>query len=265
MPDSSADVGAALKKINISFIDYEELFESLKTCRLRDDLASIEKGSGSSLCDHTFWDISLKYRYDVLCEEIVRIPNDLAYAIYWSNYYKPKVRNDLNVAPNSSDHFFWFFISMGIRLVSSGWDRIALVLDLAFNTQLGPKCNLAQVLRVIQKNSGVTEHNSFRNLKRFRDNELKELEDGSGKGARHEATHLISPSSRFFFELIEIDCNPSLASHHLNSDGWFDLLTKHHPLFRKGIEDMASLITEMTPITLLCPHCNNEIPVYCEN
>ena len=86
--------------------------------------------------------------------------------------------------PTFADGFFWYHIDYGFRLAPSGWDRLALLLDLAFNTGVGFSCNLKRVLIAItKKDPQIVQDTNFVELTSFRDDQFRDrvlLSDSRG-------------------------------------------------------------------------------------
>lgn len=202
------------------------------------------------LSGNTFWDITPKYRFDVLAEDIPRVANELAFAIGLSSVYLGQVAEGRRpYFRTSADSFFWYHIDFGVRLASSGWDRIALLLDLAFDLKTGTKCNFPLVLREMPKvDEHIIEDGNFKKLKAFRDGRFLDLEAGAGEGARHEATHLLSPSTRFLFEYSDAVAKKlRKVPPELRPEARWDMLVEHHRFYVSGIENTLGLVASRWP------------------
>jgi len=243
------EVFEILPKIGIKVIngDHPLLGELLGHCSgLRSYLLKTEGAqTRRPLLANTFWDIIAKYRLDVLTQDIPKVANQLAYAIAFATLYLDYIAEAGKAYfPNAGNHFFWYHIDFGLRLASSGWDRIALLLDLAYELNTGTKCGLATVLKEIpKKDANIVKQNDFKELKKFRDNWFLDLEANAGEGARHEATHLLSPSSRFLFEFLDgygktLDEVPLKLSPKTQRD----LLIEHHGFYVSGIGNAIRLV-----------------------
>jgi hypothetical protein len=197
------------------------------------------------LLQRSFWDITPKYRFDVLVQEIPKVANKLAYAIGFSSVYLEHVApSRLPYFPTAADHCFWYHIDFGIRLASSGWDRVALLLDLAFDLHTATKCSLPRVLKSIPKSvdPGIVQDQNFKNLKTFRDGRFFDLEAGAGKGARHETTHLLLPSTRYLFSLLDAHARGESVPPELGPIGQRDMLVEHHKQYLCGIQGVGRLV-----------------------
>ena len=242
------EVCRILEKIEIPFPD-PSLSSDIYSCcaEFRQHLLKLETSqTRPPLSGGSYWDITPKYRFDVLARDIPVIADQLAFAIGFSSLYLPQVApSKRQYFPTFADSFFWYHIDFGFRLASSGWDRIALLLDIAFNLNLGNKCNIKDVLKKLPKDSKmVADDKSFKNLKCFRDTKLNDLEAKRGKGARHEATHLLSPSTRFLFEFLETSVAPETGEVPLGLEpkGRRDMLIAHHKSYIAGVQDAVHLI-----------------------
>jgi hypothetical protein len=194
----------------------------------------------------SFWEITPKYRFDVLSQDIPNIANQLAFAIGFSSLYLGQVAESTTTYFKTfADAFFWYHIDFGIRLASSGWDRIALLLDLAFDLNTGTRCSLPLVLKEIPNiDAQIIQDKNFKKLKAFRDGGFLDLEARAGEGARHEATHLLSPSTRFLCEFLDaIVKKPGKAPPESRPKERRDMLVEHHGLYVSGIENAAQLVS----------------------
>ncbi|MCL4473056.1 MAG: hypothetical protein M1455_03830 [Actinobacteria bacterium] len=193
----------------------------------------------------TFWDISEKYRFDLLGQEIAWISDQLAFAIGLASLHRPNVRQTADppyVRPTMSDSLFWFYIDAGLRNASSCWDRVAIFLDLAFSLGLQTSCNFSKVIEMLKKTDAAKDTEELKKLAKFRDGKFQELEAGKGVGARHEATHIITPRLRYFAaEIIEPQSKKILLSTGRGHDYWIDFLLEHHGLYLKGAQDAVDL------------------------
>lgn len=206
--------------------------------------------SKKPLMCNTFWDLTPKYKLDVLSIDIQRIANQIAYAIGFSTLYLKQIRkNKHSYFPTFADAFFWYHIDFGVRLISSGWDRLAFLLDLAHGLNTGTRCSISVVLKEMQKiDAHLVRERNFKILKNIHDTELPLLESGRGKGARHETTHILSPSTRFLFEFIDSN---QLKSKDINSKciaaDHTEILNKHYHLYVTGIESAIKLVSLKWP------------------
>lgn len=199
----------------------------------------------------TFWDISDKYRFDLLGYEIAWIADQLAFSAALASLHRPHMKQTAETPynrPVMSDSLFWFYIDAGLRNASSCWQRVGIFLDLAFNLGLRSDCSFPKALRRLEKNGSVNKSGNFHNLTRFRDGRFQELEARRGVGSRHEATHIISPRLRHWAaEIVEplIDGKPSLKTGR-GPDYWVKFLVDHHGLYLNGAQDAVALVKACT-------------------
>ena len=189
-----------------------------------------------------FWGLSERYKFDILVRELEKIARQIVTSLTFSARYSTKLA-DISMGTYDGtmvDHMFWYHIDFGVRLLSSGWDRIALLLDLAYDLELHDRCNLSRVMKELPKVAiDIEKNENFKFIKRYRDNEFTELENGPGKGARHETTHILTPSSRHFFSFLE---SHNDDTNVLEPHKWMTLLKKQFHLYLQGIKKAASLM-----------------------
>ncbi|MCL5736916.1 MAG: hypothetical protein M1274_15325 [Actinobacteria bacterium] len=218
---------------------------------LRRHLLELEtKQVSLPLSGGSYWDISPKYRLDVLTEDIQHIANQLGFSIGFSSLYLPRIHpGKIPYCPSFADEFFWYHINFGFRLASSGWDRIALLLDLAFGLNLREKCGLRSVLKELPKCQGMDDKGkSYIALKRFRDQRFTDLEAKQGRGARHETTHLLSPSTRYLFEFLEtVVGGARRMPPELEGKARRDALIVHHGFYLQGVQHTIDLVSSRWP------------------
>ena len=197
----------------------------------------------------TYWDLTPKYRYDLLVFDIPSVANQLAFSVWLGTLHVDHLAETTSgYFPTWSDVLFWYHIDFGVRLASSAWDRTALLLDLAFQLDSGASCSLPTVLRLLPGvDSAIVHVASFKMLKAFRDDRFKELEAGPGAGARHEATHLVSPSTRRLAEFIE---SFTRGSPGKKPGEWLEFLQFHHAMYLEGLEHALNLVEERWPPAL---------------
>lgn len=235
-----SDLGLFL--INVDHPILDELYKL--TSNLRSYLLNLETTQvRPSLSHNSFWNITPKYRMDVLRSDIVKIANQLASAIGFSTLYLSQVaESKTTYFPTMADSFFWYHIDFGIRLASSGWDRIAILLDLTYELNTGTECSFPLVLREISKiDRKIFEDVNFKKLKAFRDGRFLDLEAGAGKGARHETTHLLSPGTKFLFEFLENRRKLVSIPPELRPKERRDMLIEHHRFYLSGIRSALQL------------------------
>lgn len=243
-----------LLDLKISLIDLNHPFlgEFYKRCsKFRSDLLNKETAQARPpLSGSSFWDITPKYRVDVLGIDISKMANQLAFAIGFASLYLSQVaKSETTYFPTTADSFFWYHIDFGIRLASSGWDRIALLLDLAFGLNTGTNCNLRLVLKNIPKvDTQIIQDASFKKLKAFRDGRFLYLEAKAGTGARYEATHLLSPGTRLLFEFLDTHAGkPPKVPTELRPKERRDMLIEHHGFYLSRIQDALRLVSLRWP------------------
>jgi hypothetical protein len=260
MPAPLADeVLAKIRELKLELVSndhplQEALFSRLAP--LRNSLLALEASNGGNrpLSASTFWEITPKYRFDILSLEIPKIANQLALAISQAAIYFPlRTIPIIPYSPIITDSFFWYHIDFGTRLVSSGWDRVALLLDLAFHLKTERDCSLRRVLHDIPRiSSEAACQKSFRNLKMFRDTAFREIEGGSSLGGRHEVTHIMTPYTRLMFEFFDAAVDqPGKILPPERAEERFELLRKHHILLLDGVASAIDLVAwkwpELTP------------------
>lgn len=228
-----------------------ELLEKFynSTATLREHLLKQEHGNPRPrLSEVSFMEITSKYRLDALGTEVPQIANQLAMAIGSAKYYLPYTSNiNPTYMYGRPDLLFWYHIDFGYRLASSGWDRIAFLLDLGFDLNTSTNCDYPTVLRLIPKNNThYIKNQNFIHLKEFRDGRFHELEGKRGEGARNETTHLISRSTRYFLELIE-NFREGKSAMIAKRENEIQILFEHHEFFLKGIENSLNLISSHWP------------------
>jgi hypothetical protein len=179
----------------------------------------------------------------MLAEDIGNIATGIALSLALSHIYLPfaPLPNARSQISNVGASLFWYHMESGFRLASSGWDRISLLIDLAFNLQLKEKAKLKAVLRKLPKEYDTLVANPhFKWLKTFRDGAFSYLE-GELPGVRHEATHRVSLSTRFHHEYLE---NFGLwqdgqirAPNELHA-----MLLTHYNYYIEGVTEMVALL-----------------------
>ena len=211
---------------------------------VRKKLLDEEKSNpGGILSGSTFWDVSTKYRWDVLAFDISAIANRLALSLALANIYLPSTAKieDVPYIRTRADELFWYAVDTGFRLTSSGWDRIGLLLDVAFALHLGNQCSFKNAIRKITNVCGDDCNNPYlKALLEFRDTGFVELEGHQrGEGIRHETTHLMLLSTRFTMECLE---NVGTIQRVEDPHEWFGKLRSHYDYYVRGIADAVNLI-----------------------
>lgn len=219
----------------------------ISTSKLRDCLVQIEKtnypdGKLPQISAFNPLRLSPKYQLDFLGIEIPQICNQYCISLASAMYYFP-ITSDTTEGYfyTKSDLFFWNQIDHGFRLASSGWDRIALLLNLGFNLQI-KKYNLSTVLNALPKHvNGITTDDNFKRLKRFRDGKFGDLEMNLSGGARHETTHILSRGTRFFLEFLE-QFEPGSDKSEIRRKEDLNILKEHYGHLFEGINCAYELI-----------------------
>ncbi len=217
------------------------------TKKLREVLVKLEKeqypdGNLPKISENIPLKVSLKYQLDYLFIEIPQICNQFCISLASAYYFLPYTSDTkYGYFYDKPDLFFWTNVDSGFRYASSGWDRLSLLLNIAFNLQI-IKYNLSSVLQAIPTQIvDVIQDDNFKNLKNFRDKRFSELEFKLAGGARHETTHVISRSTRFFFEHIE-KFELGSVKQKRRRENELNLLEDHYKLFIEGINDSLNLI-----------------------
>jgi hypothetical protein len=190
----------------------------------------------------TFWLVSAKYRLDILAMDIPQVADHLSLSIALAQTYLPYLASYKSppYEPTVADEMFWYSIEHGFRLASSGWDRIALLLDLVLKLGVGQHCNFRKVYRELE-GKGLQGVAAFQQLKSFRDGPFLELEELQGEGIRHETTHLMSIRTRFLMEVLE-QFGPQKSDSRMTPESMCGLLAAHYEHFIAGIDNALELI-----------------------
>ncbi|MBE0448659.1 MAG: hypothetical protein IBX64_11275 [Actinobacteria bacterium] len=168
-----------------------------------------------------------------------------------ASLHRPNIKQTADspyIRPGISDSLFWFYIDAGLRNASSCWERVGIFLDLAFNLGLRSGCSFPKVLKNLGKNDLIKNSVQFQNLARFRDGRFQDLEARRGVGARHEATHVLSPRLRYWeAEIVEplMDGKPTLTTGR-GPDYWLQFLVQHHGYYLDGAQDAIALVVTFT-------------------
>lgn len=184
--------------------DITRYYDSIKEERNKNAKLEIEEfiNKGDSLPQisetHPF-DVTPKFKIDYLFQELNNIRIYIAVSISACEYYLPRTSNLRVTSENTYDDFmYWFFVDYGIRLISSAWDRLAHYLYLAFEID-SPKLDINSVLiEIPKKEPDIVNSELFKNLKKIKDERLKEVEDKYSRGLRNEIDHILSSFTRFF-------------------------------------------------------------------
>lgn len=195
--------------LNFESEEISKYYDPIKKIRAKSAELEIEEfiRKGDSLPQlsetHPF-EVTQKYRIDYMYQELKNIKISVAISISTCDYYLPKTSDLKHGAAFTYDDFmYWYNIDYGIRLVSSAWDRLSHYLYLAF--EIGsPKLDINLVLREMPKKfPNITTIDSFKNLKKIRDERLNELKDKYSRGLRNEIDHILSSYTRFYLLTIE--------------------------------------------------------------
>lgn len=239
-------LGVRLLYVNSDII--MQLRESCKPARAR--LVEEEETPGS-LFEQSFWELSSKYQLDILLIDIQVVANQLAYTIGFAEMNKEVAKQQIDIPylQEGEDVLFWYHADFGLRLAASGWDHIALLLNLVFDLDLaGRGCTLSTVMQQLPKHvSEIEAEPDFKKLKKFRDGRYAELQSRhAGEGARDEITHLMSAYSRLMFETFEVAPDQKrLMILRQKPQEQVDFLKEHHSLYLEGIKDTSKLIQTM--------------------
>ncbi len=211
--------------------------------RKRLEAEATEEEKGRRLRDgYSFWEISPSYRFDLLNSEIPWIADELAYAIAYMSIYLPYVQQDVTTrdrGPSMADFLFWYHADAGVRIASSCWERLGLLLDLAFDLELKNRCSFPAAIDKLADSEHtlkIAESEEFKQLEEIRNGEFQELEAGYGKGVRHETTHYLNMRTRFFhMELVEPwVSDEDVEDNSKNAAYWRDFLIEQHRLYIQG-------------------------------
>lgn len=198
--------------------------------RLRNLLAADEKQSGTSkLIGNSPRNLTPKYRLDILEYDLQAIADELALCLAQAHIYIPLVlqRKTPVFAFSTAVKLACYHLDFGFRLASSGWDRIALVLTLAFDLNQQKKWNLKRVLEKLNKIDGLRDNTNLKWLDTFHSNEFQEL-DGEQLGIRHETTHQITLLARYRFEYVEGFSTQSQEQEYKLKEWYGSLLDHYH-------------------------------------
>ena len=176
--------------------------------------------------------------------------NQLVLAISHSAIYFPLCTVPISFyAPTIADSLFWYHMDFAVRLASSGWDRVALLLDIAFELDTRRECSLSRVLQDIPRTCpDVVRVDSFKRLKKFRDGAFADIEGPASLGSRHEITHIMSPSIRLFCEFLETwtgQAGKVLPAER--AEERLKLVIRHHGLLLEGIGAAIELVSWKWP------------------
>ena len=217
------------------------------TSKLRDYLLQSEKinypdGKLPQISAINPLGLSPKYQLDFLGRGIPQNCNQYCISLASAMYYFPLTSDTTEgYFYTKADLFFWNHIDHGFRLASSGWDRIALLLNLGFNLQI-KKYNLASVLNALPKFvSEITTDYNFKKIKQFRDGKFRDLEMNLAGGARHETTHILSRDTRFFLEFLE-QFEPGSHKAEIRRKEELNILREHYGHLLEGINSVYELI-----------------------
>jgi len=265
-PPLEKEIRDALDRLSISLSTDDDSFwmKLSRDCsELRNRLVQeiTEEQRGKKLRDGcSFWEISPKYRFNLLGNEIPWMADELAYAIACMSIYLPFVRQDVQTrsnTPSMADSLYWYHADAGIRIASSCWERIGLLLDLAFDLGLRHRCSFPAALEKLkakddERTKEAAQSEKFQRLEEIRDGEFRQLEAGHGRGARHETTHYLNMRTRFFhMELVEQwDSDVKDADNSRDAAYWLDLLVEQHRLFIEGAKKAMEMVAAMTQETI---------------
>jgi hypothetical protein len=236
---------ASLEELELP-IDYTDLETAILQSPVRNRLMAEESKNPIKLITNgSFWNISAKYRFDLLASEISTVASGLVFAIAHCHIYmrfspRPEAKY---LETTLGSRLFWYHLDAGFRLASSGWDRIALLLATAFDLEINERIKLRTVLQNLpNKYRSLVHDPNFRALKAFRDNQFLEL-DGSPPelGIRHETTHRLSLSGRFLSEYLEQYGKESKEQLRIPID-LYDTLLAHYHYYIDGVDQAIGLI-----------------------
>jgi hypothetical protein len=213
--------------------------------KMRDYFMAQEKHDGvKKITNDSFWNISPKYRFDTLANDIEFIADGLASALALTQVYIPFVP-EIYVIPleiSNGLKLACYHLDFGFRLASSGWDRLALLLDLVFELGLDRECNLKKVLTKLAKEHTYLEDNPhLKWLREFRYGKFDELE-GFPLGIRHETTHRFSLLNRYLSEYLEQFGNDAQEQRHGPKE-WHVILVAHYRYYMQGVVEVAGLMS----------------------
>jgi hypothetical protein len=170
----------------------------------REEFLVAEKNPGR-LMRGSVGDLSPKYRFDTLAMDFGQIGDHLGLSIALADASLPSVMlpTQFPIQPSFADTMFWYAIDNGIRTASSGWDRIALFLELVLHLKIGKLCDFEKVMKCLADDDRYRHNKEFETLDQFRNGAYRQLNNGAGRGLRNEATHLMSTHARYYFEKLE--------------------------------------------------------------
>ncbi|MBE0430127.1 MAG: hypothetical protein IBX61_09715 [Thermoleophilia bacterium] len=141
-----------------------------------------------------------------------------------------------------ADQLCWMNIDYGIRVAGSCWDRIGLLIDVAFKLKLETRCSFPNALKeLLKKDLAVRKNKDFVALENFEKGRFRDLQAGPGKGARNDVTHYFTSRTRYFFTEI-LEDNRKKGRRPKDAAYWIDFLVNHHTEFITGEENSRNLI-----------------------
>jgi len=262
----SDDIIKTLKKHGIDIKrDRDSLFNCLisSTSTYRDE-AMRTFSPNTAFLEGDFWNIPPKYKIDIIVQDILYIVFSISKNIAISLIKSNEISNMIKQYDRSLDDvLFWDSIEHSLRLISSGWDRIGLLIDLVYNLNLNTRCNFPNVINILPKlDITIFDNEYYKKLKQFRDTYFIDLENKRGKGYRHETTHLISLPTRIFFEFLEGKSNINPSIKIKDRPAFFiEFVTKHYEYYIEGTKNTCKLIESfnitITESSYLRKICNN--------
>jgi hypothetical protein len=127
-----------------------------------------------------FWNLTKKARFDIVTEDFERIVWHIDFSIENMNKILPfvsKIKSGQQYSPSKNDDIFWYYMDQAIKSISSGWDRLAILLDMAFEIDLCRDVNLHKVLsEIVKEYPDISSKIDFVRLQNIQRNELQVLE-----------------------------------------------------------------------------------------
>lgn len=223
--------------------------QNLRSYLQKSELWNLENNS----IKYGIWSVTPKYRFDIVIEDFNRILLHINFSIHNMEKILPDIADIKFWEPylqGGHDMAYWYYVDQCIKSISSGWDRLAILLDIAFKTELWKNVNLHKILdeklkdKILEKHPNLYENKDFIQLQKIQRNELQFLESTRWIWLRHEATHSMTLGTRFWFEFLE-GCVWLEHKNRMQKD-WFQQIQLQKEYLISWQENVIDLIESLT-------------------